>query len=98
ERDQRQDRLQGRRRRVRHDLHASREGGLLASCMDAWQAALLGLVEGLTEYLPISSTAHLLLTQRAMGMPASDAANAFAICIQAGAILAVFALYRARLA
>lgn len=66
--------------------------------MDVWQAALLGLVEGLTEYLPVSSTAHLLLTQRALGLPQTEAANAFAICIQAGAILAVFALYRKRLA
>ena len=66
--------------------------------MDAWQAALLGLVEGLTEYLPVSSTAHLLLAQRAMGMQSTEASNAFAICIQAGAILAVFALYRGRLA
>ncbi len=65
--------------------------------MDVWQAALLGLVEGLTEYLPVSSTAHLLLAQRAMGLPTSDASNAYAICIQSGAILAVFALYRARL-
>ena len=65
--------------------------------MDLWQAALLGLVEGLTEFLPVSSTAHLLLAQRAMGLPATEAANAYAICIQSGAILAVFALYRARL-
>ncbi|HTF88300.1 MAG TPA: undecaprenyl-diphosphate phosphatase [Planctomycetota bacterium] len=66
--------------------------------MEAWQAALLGLVEGLTEYLPVSSTGHLLLAQRAMGIETSEAANSFAICIQAGAILAVFALYRSRLA
>jgi undecaprenyl-diphosphatase len=65
--------------------------------MDAWQAALLGLVEGLTEYLPVSSTGHLLLAQRLLGIPQSSAANAFAICIQAGAILAVFELYRGRL-
>ncbi len=62
--------------------------------MDAWQAALLGLIEGLTEYLPVSSTAHLILGQRAMGIPESAASNAYAICIQAGAILAVLGLYR----
>lgn len=64
--------------------------------MDLWQALLLGLVEGLTEYLPVSSTGHVLVAQRLLGIPASEAANAYAIAIQAGAIAAVLVLYRQR--
>lgn len=71
--------------------------------MDWWQALLIGLVEGLTEYLPVSSTGHILLTQSLIGIPyetadQQTAANAFAICVQAGAILAVLGLYRERVA
>ncbi len=64
--------------------------------MDWWQAAILGIVEGVTEYLPVSSTGHLILAQRAMGMANSTEANAYAICIQAGAIAAVLGLYAGR--
>ena len=64
--------------------------------MDLVQALILGLVEGITEYLPVSSTGHLLITQRLLGIEASETANAYAIAIQAGAILAVLALYRQR--
>ena len=61
-----------------------------------WQAVVLGVVEGITEYLPVSSTAHLLLTQRALGIEASEAANAFAVCVQAGAIVAVLGVFLPR--
>jgi undecaprenyl-diphosphatase len=66
--------------------------------MELWQALILGLVEGLTEYLPVSSTGHLVVTQRLLGIPASEAANAYAVVIQAGAIAAVLGLYRRRVA
>jgi undecaprenyl-diphosphatase len=64
--------------------------------MSWWQAAIIGIVEGLTEYLPVSSTAHILLTQRALGLDQSDAADAYAVCVQAGAILAVLGMYTHR--
>jgi undecaprenyl-diphosphatase len=64
--------------------------------MDLLQALILGLVEGITEYLPVSSTGHLLVTQRLLGIGESSAANGYAIAIQAGAIVAVLGTYRQR--
>jgi undecaprenyl-diphosphatase len=64
--------------------------------MDLIQALILGLVEGITEYLPVSSTGHLLIAQRLLGIPESVASNGYAIAIQAGAILAVLGIYRQR--
>lgn len=66
--------------------------------MTWWEAIILGIVEGLTEYLPVSSTGHLLVVQDLLGIGTEDAeawaaANAYAICIQAGAIVAVLGLY-----
>jgi undecaprenyl-diphosphatase len=65
--------------------------------LSAGAAVLLGVVEGLTEWLPISSTGHLTVTQDLLGIE-GDAANSYAIAIQAGAILAVLFLYPARFA
>jgi undecaprenyl-diphosphatase len=60
------------------------------------QAALLGVVQGITEFLPVSSTAHLLLGEQLLGY--EDAGGVFAIMIQLGSILAIMALYRAKIA
>ena len=64
--------------------------------MTILQSLILGLVEGLTEYLPVSSTGHLIITQYLLGLKESDALNAYSVCIQSGAILAVLNLYFTR--
>lgn len=69
--------------------------------LTAFQAVVLGFVEGATEYLPVSSTGHLLIVQHLMGMDGDPqkeaAAHSLAICIQCGAILAVLVLYFGRI-
>lgn len=60
------------------------------------QAALLGVLQGLTEFLPISSTAHLLIGRQLLGF--ADPGGVFTVIIQFGSILAVMWLYRAKIA
>jgi len=62
--------------------------------VEFFNAALLGVVQGLTEFLPISSTAHLILGARMLGF--QDPGGVFIVMIQLGAILAVIWLYRAK--
>lgn len=63
-----------------------------------WKSAVLGLVEGLTEFLPISSTGHLIIVEDLLNVSGQEKWAAFAIFVQLGAILAVCWEYRARLA
>ncbi|NNE95535.1 MAG: undecaprenyl-diphosphate phosphatase [Acidimicrobiales bacterium] len=63
-------------------------------------AIIIGLVEGITEYLPISSTGHILVANELLGLNETAEAerlmDAYAICVQAGAILAVLVIYKQR--
>ena len=65
--------------------------------MSLLHAIIIGIVEGVTEFLPISSTAHMILAGRVLGLAESEFLKSFEIIIQLGAILAVVVLYWRRL-
>lgn len=61
--------------------------------MDLIQTIVIAIVEGLTEFLPISSTGHMIITQQLLGVESTDFVKAFTVIIQFGAILSVLVLY-----
>jgi undecaprenyl-diphosphatase len=73
------------------------EAFALGAHMDVIKAAVLGIVEGFTEFLPVSSTGHLLLMEHVLGWGDSDFGKTFAVLIQLGAILALLSIYFSRL-
>lgn len=61
--------------------------------MSILEAIIIAIVEGLTEFLPVSSTGHMIITQSLLGMESTDFVKAFTVIIQFGAILSVVVLY-----
>src|SRR3990167_4619838 len=61
--------------------------------MNLFHALVFGIIEGITEFLPVSSTGHLILTAQLLGLKQSEFIKSFEITIQLGAILAVVSLY-----
>jgi undecaprenyl-diphosphatase len=58
-----------------------------------WQTIIIAIVEGLTEFLPVSSTGHMMIVQNLLGIESTDFVRAFLVIIQFGAILSVVVLY-----
>ena len=61
--------------------------------MTTVQSIIIGIVEGLTEFIPVSSTGHMIITEKILNITEDDFSKAFTIAIQLGAILAVVVLY-----
>jgi len=61
--------------------------------MDTLHAIIISIVEGITEFLPISSTGHMIITQKLLGVESTEFVRAFTVNIQFGAILSVVVLY-----
>ncbi|MDO8643837.1 MAG: undecaprenyl-diphosphate phosphatase, partial [bacterium] len=64
--------------------------------MSMGQAVILAVIEGFSEFLPISSTGHLIIASKAMGIAGDEWTKMFVVCIQFGAILSVIVLYGKR--
>lgn len=62
--------------------------------MDLIQSIIIAIVEGVTEYIPISSTGHMIITEKILGVQETDFVKMFTVAIQLGAILSVVVLYR----
>jgi undecaprenyl-diphosphatase len=61
--------------------------------MNLLEALLLGIIQGLTEFIPVSSTAHLLITQKLLGIPADSATFSFLVIVQLGTLVSLFIFY-----
>ncbi|MGN6194650.1 MAG: undecaprenyl-diphosphate phosphatase [Ginsengibacter sp.] len=61
--------------------------------MDIVQSIIIGIVEGITEFIPISSTGHMIIAEKLLGIPENEFTEMFTVAIQLGAILAVVVLY-----
>lgn len=61
--------------------------------MTLLHAILLGLIQGLTEFIPVSSTAHLLIGQKLLGLPPDDAMFSFLVIVQLGTLVSLFIFY-----
>ena len=61
--------------------------------MNIFQSFLLGILQGLTEFIPVSSTAHLLIGQKILGIPANDAMFSFLVLVQLGTILSLIVYF-----
>jgi len=65
--------------------------------LTVFESIILGIVEGITEFLPVSSTGHLILTSKLLGLSQTNIHKAFEVSIQLGSILAVIFLYKERI-
>lgn len=61
--------------------------------MNSFDSVIIAIVEGITEYLPVSSTGHMIITERLLGIPSDNFTKLFTVAIQLGAIMSVMVLY-----